>query len=267
MKQKPWQLQVFKKSIKKKEKLHLLQKNLDIDSSMVILDLGCAQAILSYFLRAKGGFWVHTDLDFENLKTSQSLLEKNCLQVSEGSLPFKSESFDLVISLDYLEHLENDEICLEEIRRILKKDGCLVLATPRTGKFLILHKLRSALGLSLDFYGHKREGYSLAELEKKLIKAHLLLKKHKTFSGFFSESLELFLNFFYVKFLSSRIQSKSKFRDGRIRPSTSHEFAAQKKTFKAYSFFYPLVWLITRLDKALFFQRGYGLVVWAQKNS
>jgi len=267
MRQKPWQLQVFKKSIKKKEKLRLLQKNLNIDPSMVILDLGCAQGILSYFLRQEGGFWVHTDQDFENLKTSQSLLDKNLLQISEGSLPFKSESFDLVVSLDYLEHLENDDHCLEEIHRILKRDGRLVLATPRTGKFLILHKLRSALGLSLEFYGHKREGYSLEELEKKLIKNHLQLQKHKTFSRFFSEFLELVLNFFYIKFLSRRIQDKGELRDGHIRPSTSQEFATQKKTFKAYSFFYPIVWLISRLDKVLFFLRGYALVVWAQKIS
>lgn len=267
MRQESWQLQVFKKSIKKKEKLRLLQKNLDIDSSMVILDLGCAQGILSYFLRKKRGFWVHTDQDFENLKTSQSLLEKNCLQVGEGFLPFKSESFNLVVSLDYLEHLENDELCLAEIHRILKKDGHLVLATPRSGKFLILHKLRSVLGLSLDFYGHKREGYSLEELEKKLITAHLQLQKHKTFSRFFSEFLELLLNFFYIKFLSSRIEDRSKLRDGHLRPSTSHEFRTQKKPFKIYSFFYPIVWLISRLDKILFFQRGYGLVVWAQKIS
>jgi 2-polyprenyl-3-methyl-5-hydroxy-6-metoxy-1,4-benzoquinol methylase len=267
MRQKPWQLQVFKKSIKKKEKLRLLQKNLNIDPSMVILDLGCAQGILSFFLRQKGGFWIHTDQDFENLKTSQSLLGENLLQLSEGSLPFKSESFDLVISLDYLEHLENDVQCLKEIHRILKKDGRLVLATPRTGKFLILHKLRPALGLSLEFYGHQREGYSLKELKKKLMKAHLQVQKHKTFSRFFSEFLELLLNFFYIKFLSRRVKTKGKLRDGHIRPSSSQEFTTQKKTFKLYSFFYPLVWFITRLDKVLFFQRGYGLIVWAQKIS
>jgi SAM-dependent methyltransferase len=187
--------------------------------------------------------------------------------LEEGFLPFKSASFDLVVSLDYLEHLENDDTCLEEIHRILKKDGRLILATPRTGKFLVLHKLRSALGLSMEFYGHKREGYSLEELEKKLMEAHLQLQKHRTFSRFFSELLELLLNFFYIKFLSRRIRATSKLRDGHIRPSTSQEFSAQKKSFKIYSFLYPIIWLISRLDQILFFQRGYGLLVWAQKIS
>ena len=39
----------------------------------------------------------------------------------------------------------------------------------------------------------------------------------------------------------------------------------KKITFKVYSFFYPIVWFISRLDKLIFFQRGYGLMVWAKK--
>jgi len=265
MTQEPWQLQVFKKSIKKKEKLHILQKNLKIDPSLIILDLGCAQGTLSFFLRQKGGFWISTDQDFENLETTKSLLKENLVQIGESSLPFKSQSFDLVVSLDYLEHLENDDQCLEEINRILKKEGRLVLATPRTGKFLILHKLRSALGLKLEFYGHKREGYSLKELEEKLIKTNFQIQEHKNFSRFFSEFLELLLNFFYIKFLSYRIKRKGKLRDGHIRPSTSNEFKSQKKPLKIYSFVYPIVWLGSRLDKILFFQKGYCLMVWAKK--
>jgi 2-polyprenyl-3-methyl-5-hydroxy-6-metoxy-1,4-benzoquinol methylase len=265
MTQEAWQLQTFKRSIKKKEKLNLIQKNLDVDSDMIVLDLGCAQGILSFFLRQKGGFWVHTDQDFENLKTTQGLLKKNLIQVGTGILPFKSQAFDLVISLDYLEHLEDDEQCLEEISRILKKNGQLVLATPRTGKFLALNKLRPMLGLKLEFYGHKREGYSFKELQKMLNRVHLKVVKQKNFSRFFSEFLELLLNLFYIKFLSRKVQGQGRLRDGRIRPSSYQEFKSQKKSFKIYSFFYPILWLFSRLDKILFFQKGYSLIVWARK--
>lgn len=263
MAEESWQLQIANKSIKKREKLKLLKKNLVVDPRFIILDLGCAQGILSYFLRQKGGFWVSTDQDFTNLKTTQSLLEKNLTQIEGGYLPFKSQSFDQVVSLDYIEHLENDDQCLEEIHRVLKKEGQLVIATPRTGKFFILHKLRSALGLKLEFYGHKREGYSLEELKTKLDKAHFQVEKHKTFSRFFSEFIELLLNFFYIKILSPK--AAERLRDGFIRPSTAQEFWSRKKAFRAYSFIYPLVWLLTRLDIFLFFKRGYGLMIWAKK--
>jgi SAM-dependent methyltransferase len=265
MKDQPWQLQIFNKSIKKKEKLKLIDKHLEIDPSFIILDLGCAQGILSYFLRQKGGHWVSADLDFENLKTSQELLKTNLIQLDPGILPFRAGSFDMVVSLDYLEHLEDDDLCLTEIHRVLKKDGQFILSTPHTGRIFLLHKLRPLLGLKLEFYGHKREGYSTKGLTEKLEKHRFRVEKKLTFSRFFSEFLELLINVLYRKF--SAIKHTKSLRDGQIRPTTEAEFNAKRKTFKLYGFIYPAVWLCSKLDKLLFFQKGYSLLVWARKFS
>jgi SAM-dependent methyltransferase len=259
-----WQLQVFKRSLKKKEKLRLLERNLAVAPTSLNLDLGCAQGTLSYFLRQRGGCWLSADMDFLNLQSTQALLRKNLVQLKEGPLPFKDQSFDLVASLDYLEHLERDDFCLEEICRVLKKNGCLILATPQTGRFFILHKLRSLMGLKLEFYGHKREGYSLETIQMKLRRAGFIVQFHKSFSRFFTELLELILNFFYIKFFRADIPSG--LRDGHIRPTTAEEFYDKKKTLRLYSFLYPVVWIVSRIDKALFFLKGYGLMVWAQKS-
>ncbi|UCE41918.1 MAG: methyltransferase domain-containing protein [Candidatus Aminicenantes bacterium] len=258
-----WQLQVFKRSLKKREKRVLIEKELVISTDSVNLDLGCAQGTLSYFLRKKGGMWLSADQDFLNLKSTQNLLGENLIQLTEGSFPFKNNSFDSVVSLDYLEHLDEDDFCLQEIHRILKKKGQLVLATPQTGNLFWLHKLRSLLGLKLEFYGHKREGYSLHELRAKLEKAGFVLQKHRNFSRFITEFLELILNFVYVKFFGGN--ASYALRDGHIRPTTSEEFSTKKTTFRLYSALYPLVWLISRLDKALFFLKGYGLMIWAKR--
>jgi 2-polyprenyl-3-methyl-5-hydroxy-6-metoxy-1,4-benzoquinol methylase len=236
---------------------------LEIDPSFIILDLGCAQGILSYFLRQKGGHWVSADLDFENLKTSQALLKTNLIQLEPGILPFRAGSFDMVVSLDYLEHLEDDDLCLTEIHRVLKKNGQLILATPHTGRIFLLHKLRPLLGLKLEFYGHKREGYSTKDMMEKLEKCRFRVEKKLTFSWFFSEFLELLINVLYRKLTVTK-HTKS-LRDGQIRPTTEAEFNAKRKTFKLYGFIYPAVWLCSKLDKLLFFQKGYSLLVWARK--
>jgi SAM-dependent methyltransferase len=259
----PWQLQVFKRSLKKREKRVILEKELVISTDSINLDLGCAQGTLSYFLRKKGGIWLSADQDFLNLKSTQNLLRENLVQLTEGPLPFRNNSFDSVVSLDYLEHLDEDDFCLEEIHRVLKNKGQLVLATPQTGKLFWLHKLRSLLGLKLEFYGHKREGYSLHELRAKLEKAGFVLQKHRNFSRFITEFLELILNFVYIKFFGGK--TPIDLRDGHIRPTTSEEFSTKKTTFRLYSALYPLVWLISRLDKALFFLKGYGLMIWAKR--
>ena len=85
MTEKHWQLQLVNKSLKKKEKLKLLKKHLEVKPDSVILDLGCAQGILSYFLRKKGGSWISADQDFVNLKTSQAILKKNLIQTGRKS--------------------------------------------------------------------------------------------------------------------------------------------------------------------------------------
>jgi len=46
---------------------------------------------------------------------------------SAEKLPFKDSSFDLVLFYETIEHVENPEACLKEIKRILRSDGNLIL--------------------------------------------------------------------------------------------------------------------------------------------
>ena len=264
MSEEPWQLRLVRKSLKKKDKLRLLERSIPISPRRAALDLGCAQGILGYFARRKGGFWVHTDEDMANLLAAKEILELDLVQLKGENLPFREGSFDLVLCLDYLEHIEHDDRALVEIARVLRAEGEFIAVTPHTGRFFILHKLRSALGLRLEYFGHKREGYSFPKLEAKLARTGLRVKRKVTYSRFFSEFFELVLNFVYIKLLARA--PSTRLRDGHIRPATAEEFEAQEKTFALYSLFYPILWVLSRLDTLLFFQKGYSLMVWARKD-
>ncbi len=259
----PWQLNLFRKSIKKKEKIRLILNSLSEEPRRLALELGCSQGLLGYFFRQKKGFWISADEDLANLQEAKSLLGSNLIQLESSHLPFLSNIFDLIICPDYLEHVEDDQACLEEIARLLKPGGQVILVTPQTGPGHFLYRLRSYLGLNPSHYGHKREGYHWFDLQTRLQQAGLRPERQVSTSRFFSEGLELLVNFFYVRFLAK--PKPGRLRDGHIRPMSEAEFKARRLFFQVYSLIYPFFWLTSRLDSLISFSPGYLLFVWAKK--
>jgi SAM-dependent methyltransferase len=58
-----------------------------------------------------------------------------------GPLPFPSASFDVVVSLETIEHLLDPDELLAEIRRVLAPGGYLILSTPRLDSLLVVLSL------------------------------------------------------------------------------------------------------------------------------
>ena len=48
-------------------------------------------------------------------------------------LPFNAHQFDIVILSEVLEHVIDQERCIQEIYRVIKPDGYLMLTTPNSG--------------------------------------------------------------------------------------------------------------------------------------
>jgi len=260
----PWQVKLFEKSLMKKEKVRLILKTTDF-SHKKVFDLGCSNGTVSYFLKKTGGKWVHADLDFENLITSKKILLNNLFLFPEDTIPLKGDNFDLVLALDILEHLEDESIILKEIKRILRNNGKVIISTPISGKYFILNRLKSMLGLTPEIYGHKREGYSLAKLKEMLKINGFQVLQSSTYAKFFMELFEIILNILFVKLNKKK---KSKLRSGEISPSSEADINKNLLLFKVYStFIYPIVCLITKIDKLLFFKTGYATFIVAKKNT
>jgi SAM-dependent methyltransferase len=58
-----------------------------------------------------------------------------------GPLPFRSGVFDVVVSLECIEHLLDPDALLEEVKRLLRPGGCVVLSTPRLDALLVVISL------------------------------------------------------------------------------------------------------------------------------
>ncbi len=259
----PWQIELFKYSYMKKEKVNLIKRSLKkIDNNSKVIDIGCRQGVVSYFIRELGGKWLHCDTEMETLKTASSILKKNIVRIGE-SLPFKRESADYVFSLDILEHLDNDKALLNEINGVLKSGGKIIISTPISGKFFLLNKIKLLFGMKPEVYGHKREGYSLKKLNKMVEDSGFKVLKSTTYSKFFTELVELSLNIIFVKFIKGK--KKSQLRTGSISPESEDELKGNKKIYFLYKVIYPFFRIVTLLDRLLFFKTGYATFIIAEK--
>lgn len=89
-------------------------------TNLEILDIGCGSKPYSPFFKGKTKRYVGVDL------ISNKYV--NCIASAEN-LPFSSESFDVVISTQMLEHVKDPTKVLKEIYRVLKKEGTVFLST------------------------------------------------------------------------------------------------------------------------------------------
>jgi len=94
-----------------------------------VLDLGCGfNGILLHRIKDKISAGLGLDLS-----VNQKMSDKNITLISHDltkALPFEDCTFDVVTSLANLEHLENPHQTIQEIHRVLKKGGVLLLTTP-----------------------------------------------------------------------------------------------------------------------------------------
>jgi len=260
-----WQLRIYRHSLKKKQKVKLLRSLFPSLDNKLCLDLGCAKGTISYLLRQMGGKWVSADLDSANLLATKELVRENVVQIEPQRFPFRNGSFDVVVALDILEHVEDDETCLQEIKRTLKQKGEFYLSTPSLGRLHIVNLLKRKSGLTLEEYGHVREGYQLEALIKRLEKEGFQVRFFTTYSRFFTEFIEYVLNLVYNIVFGRR--KKEKLRDGHLTISSADEFKHHQKKLHLYTMVYPLLWLLSQGDRILFFLQGYALLIRVQKVS
>jgi SAM-dependent methyltransferase len=125
-----------------------------------ILDVGCGTGANLLMLSKYG--------DAEGVDISEDALafcrERGLKKVKHGAaeeLPFEDGSFDLVTALDVVEHIDDDVASLQEMRRVLRPDGRVLLFVPT---FMFLW------GLQDDVSNHRRR-YRLPELHRVLERA------------------------------------------------------------------------------------------------
>jgi glycosyltransferase involved in cell wall biosynthesis/SAM-dependent methyltransferase len=123
----------------------------------VILDIGCGPGQdLCYLAQRRRLSCLGIDLSLKHLKAAclKDFAGNRFafLQAGAEDLPFLDAAFDIVISSEVIEHLPSAQSCIEEIYRVLRPGGRLVITTPnRYSYFALMGKvfptgLRKILG-------------------------------------------------------------------------------------------------------------------------
>ena len=260
----PWQLRMFQRSLKKQLKLDaLLQVIGDVTSQRCLLvTCGDNNGALNWYFRAHGGNWTWGDVAGENLVEMRDLLSEPVQHVPEDHFPFADDQFDCVVSIDVLEHLDDDRPFLRELRRVLRPGGRAVVTVPNGNPKLLANRIKWRVGMTPDVYGHTRAGYTIAELRESVQQAGFTPIGHGGYSRFFTEMMELVINFSYVFVLSRK---KGGPKAGHIAPTSSGELETHGTAYRLYSLVYPIVRLISKLDWLLPAKTNYAVIVAAAK--
>lgn len=124
--------------------------NLNSSDGNKVLDVGVGDFTVAKYLSQKSFKVTGIGL---RLDTYASLVDKHDIEVHECSvenMPFKNESFDLIIMSHILEHCLNVGSALKEVRRVLKSSGKLIIFVPPSTDYVCA--------------GHVSMGWSVGQL-------------------------------------------------------------------------------------------------------
>lgn len=246
----PWQLKMFRRSIKKQQKLRALLELLGDTRGQkcLLVTNGDNNGAINWYFREHGGEWTWADVSGVNNDQIAQLLNAPVHAYKEDEFHVPDCQFDRVVSIDVLEHLKQDQPFLKELKRVLKPNGKAVVTVPNGDDKLLANRIKWRLGMTPDVYGHTRAGYTVAELKEAIQRSGLEPQESGGYSRFVTEMIELVINFGYVRVLAKK---RGGAQPGHIAPVSSGELKTHGMAYKIYSFLFPIAWAISKLD-ALF---------------
>ena len=214
-----------------------------------ILDAGAGFGQYTYYLSEINSNWNILAVDvkeeqicdcnefFRNLKKSNVLF-----RIADLTTFQKPDFFDLVLSVDVMEHILEDVLVFKNMHASLKKGGMLLISTPsdQGGSDV------SAEGDTSFIEEHVRDGYNIKEIEEKL----------KT-AGFSKVSAR------YSYGNPGKISWKLSMKYPILMLGSSKLFFAILPFY--YLIIYPIAYLLNYLDVNMRHKTGTGLIVRAWK--
>jgi SAM-dependent methyltransferase len=152
---------------KTKVQIHLIKKNnftyrkiLELSERYInkkteVLDIGCGAGTICFYLANKVKKITGVDISeraINTCKKSSTVLHIKNVEFRTMNFPVELPSgrYDLIILSEVIEHIENDDIAIKNIAKLLRRNGIVLITTPSKNAPLyrmgLLHKFDKSVG-------------------------------------------------------------------------------------------------------------------------
>ncbi len=264
-----WQLQLYRRSLKKKTTVKALLDHLPPVQGRRCLELGCGTGLTSHFLRQQGGTWTSCDFERDHVRSARQLVGERVVQIDDRTVPFRSASYDVVAAINFLEHIKDDERFFAEMVRVLKPGGDFLFMAPKGETGRPGFALKRVLGFTADQegFGHARDGYPPAKTKALMERHGLEVQGMDDYCRLFTESLEDLLNYAYHRKSMQAKETTEQDFHGDTAPMSAEALNKVGTAYRVYSAVYPALRAWTMLDNLIPFSPGYMMVAWGRKRA
>jgi O-antigen/teichoic acid export membrane protein/SAM-dependent methyltransferase len=156
-----------------------------IPEGNVVVDVGSSDSPLCGMLRDRPGLAIAVDVDGGALRRLRERdIQTVLVEASATRLPFRAGSVDTVLCLDVLEHVDRERPVIEEIYRILRPGGTLLLSVPHAGLFEFLDPQNLSARIHRKQQRHSYHRHYSAEMLGGLLKGRFSVR-NKRFGSLF----------------------------------------------------------------------------------
>lgn len=115
------------------EHIHRYAFAQEFTDNKIVLDIASGEGYGSFVLAKTANFVYGVDISEEAITYAKIKYRKDNLEFRVGNtskIPLDSNSVDIVVSFETIEHHDQHDEMMREIKRVLKKDGKLIISSP-----------------------------------------------------------------------------------------------------------------------------------------